>query len=69
MVLFSDVPIFQPPLLVELGHTIVTAAAVELQAIRRAVVFGEVGRALLPGVASLAVLPELLRSRCLWPWF
>ena len=66
MVLLSDVPILQAALLVELGHAVVTAAAVELQAIGSAMVLGEVARALLPGVAPLAVLPQLFRSGCLW---
>lgn len=64
MVLFSDVSVFQSPLLV--GHAVVTAAAIELQAIRRMVVPGEIGSNFLPGVASLAILPELLRSRWFW---
>lgn len=64
--LFSNVLVFQPPLLVELGHTVVAEAAVELQAIWCAVVFGEVAGAFLPRVAPLAVLPELLRPRCCW---
>ena len=64
--LFSNVLVFQPPLLVELGHAVVAEAAIELQAIWCAVVFGEVARPLLPRVASLAVLPDLLRSRRCW---
>lgn len=69
MMLFSDVLIFQPALLVELGHAVVTEAAVKLQAIGCAVVLGEVSRTLLPGVAPLAVFPKLLRSRRWWPGF
>ena len=66
MVLLSNVPVLQAALLVELGHAVVTVAAVKLQAIRRAVVLGEVARAFLPGVAPLAVFPQLLRSGRLW---
>lgn len=69
MVLLSNVPVFQAALLVELGHAVVAEAAVELQAIGGAMVFGEVPRALLPGVAPLAVLPQLLRSGRLWSGF
>ena len=66
MVLLSNVPILQAALLVESGHAVMTVAAVELQAIGSAMVLGEVARTFLPGVAPLAILPELLRSRRLW---
>ena len=69
MVLLSDVAVLQTALLVELGHPVVTVAAVELQTIGGAVVLGEVAGAFLPGVASLAVLPQLLRSGRLWSGF
>lgn len=69
VVLLSNVPVFQAALLVELGHAVVAEAAVELQAIGGAMVLGEVPRALLPGIASLAVFPQLLRSGCFWSGF
>lgn len=69
MMLLSNVPVLQAALLVELGHAVVAEAAVELQAIGRAMVFGEVPRALLPGIAPLAVLPQLRRSGRLWSGF
>ena len=69
VVLLCNVPVLQAALLVEFGHAVVAEAAVELQAIGGAVVFGEVPRALLPGVAPLAVFPQLLRSRRFWSGF
>ena len=67
--LLSNTLVFKPTLLVELGHAIMTKAAVELQAVWSAVILGEVTRALLPGVAPLAVLPQVVWTRCPWLCF
>lgn len=58
--------VFKSPLLVELGHAVVTIAAVELQAIWCAMVLGEVAGTLLPGVAPFAILVQMLWSWCSW---
>ena len=65
--LLSNMLIFQASGLVELGHAIVTVAAVELQTVWSAVVLGEVIGTLFPAVAALAVLPQTFWTRGLRP--